>query len=49
LRRLLGSRPAEGVMPLRDVRGAINTRTAAHLGIVLGTRVAGYDLVFPEP
>jgi putative ABC transport system substrate-binding protein len=49
LRLLQGSKPAEGVMPLREVRGAINTRTAAHLGIVLGTRVAGYDLVFPEP
>lgn len=49
LRLLQGGKPAEGVLPLRDVRGAINTRTAAHLGISLGARLAGYDLVYPEP
>ncbi|MEW6707743.1 MAG: ABC transporter substrate binding protein [Pseudomonadota bacterium] len=49
LRALQGGKPAEGVLPLRDVRSAINARTAAHLGIVLGTRIAGYDLVYPEP
>jgi putative ABC transport system substrate-binding protein len=49
-RLLAGNKPAEGgVLPLRDVRSAINTRTAAHLGLALGTRLAGYDLVFPEP
>lgn len=49
LRLLQGGKPEAGVMPLRDVRSAVNTRTAAHLGIFLGTRVAGYDLVYPEP
>jgi putative ABC transport system substrate-binding protein len=49
-RLLAGNKPAEGgALPLRDVRSAINTRTATHLGIASGTRLAGFDLVFPEP
>lgn len=40
---------AEGVQTLRDMRGAINTRTAAHLGLAIDLRPTGYDLVFPTP
>lgn len=49
LRRLAGAKAADGVLPLQDVRAAINTRTAQHLGIVLGPRLASYGLAFPEP
>lgn len=49
-RLLAGVKGGEGsVLPLREVRSAINTRTAAHLGLVLKSPVADYDLVFPEP
>lgn len=49
-RYLSGNRHgAEGVQALRDVKGAINTRTASHLGLTLDTRLAGFDLVFPTP
>lgn len=46
-RYLATGKHADGVQPLREVRAAVNTRTAAHLGIEL--KVASFDLVFPEP
>jgi len=46
-RYLSTGKHADGVQPLREVRAAVNTRTAAHLGIEL--KVASFDLVFPEP
>ncbi|MBI4739958.1 MAG: hypothetical protein HY777_00020 [Betaproteobacteria bacterium] len=42
-----GSRPAKGMLPLRDVMAAVNTRTASHLGINL--RQQSFDLFLPEP
>jgi putative ABC transport system substrate-binding protein len=47
LRALGGGKNPDGVLPLREVRAAVNTRTAAHLG--LEVKVASFDLVFPEP
>lgn len=43
------SHPSRGVLPLKEVLVAVNTRTANHLGIQLGTRQQGFDLIFPEP
>jgi putative ABC transport system substrate-binding protein len=49
-RYLAGNRHGtDGVQPLREMRSAINTRTAAHLGLAMDARPAGYDLVFPTP
>jgi putative ABC transport system substrate-binding protein len=42
-----GNRIASSIAPLKSVRLAVNTRTAAHLGISLGAR-QGFDLMFPE-
>jgi putative ABC transport system substrate-binding protein len=39
----------EGVFALREVRAAINTRTAAHLGLTLVNAASRFDLQFPEP
>ena len=48
--RSLGSpRPAPGVQPLRETRAAVNTRTAAHLGLDIQSRLPTFDLVFPAP
>ena len=48
--RALGSpRPAPGVQPLRETRAAVNTRTAAHLGLDIQSRLPSFDLVFPAP
>jgi putative ABC transport system substrate-binding protein len=49
LRHLAGGKPADGVLPLREVRAAVNTRTAAHLGLQIDAKLAAFDLVFPEP
>lgn len=46
-RTLTGGKVAEGILPLRDVRIAVNTRNASHLG--LSVQVAAYDLVYPTP
>jgi len=40
---------AEGVLPLREVLIAVNSRTAAHLGVKLDASLSSYDMVFPEP
>lgn len=40
---------AKGVLPLRDVLTAFNTRTASHLGLTLSAaQQHGIDLLFPE-
>lgn len=39
----------KGLSPLREVRLAVNTRTASHLGLNLDGRRLRFDLVFPEP
>jgi len=43
------SHASRGVLPLKEVLVAVNTRTASHLGIQLGTRQQSFDLIFPEP
>lgn len=37
-----------GIVPLREVRAAVNVRTAGHLGAAAVARQQRYDLVFPE-
>ncbi|HEV8690011.1 MAG TPA: ABC transporter substrate binding protein [Ideonella sp.] len=49
LRSLSGVRAAEGVFALREVRAAVNTRTAAHLGLAPDAVASRFDLQFPEP
>jgi putative ABC transport system substrate-binding protein len=45
-----GKHGAEGMLPLREVLGAVNSRTAGHLGLALGPALAAsYPLVYPEP
>ncbi len=44
-----GNPAARGVLPLRDVLTAFNTRTASHLGLPLSkAQQQGFDLLFPE-
>lgn len=41
---------ADSMLPMKEVLGALNTRTAGHLGLSLGPAVAGsYALIYPEP
>lgn len=49
--RVVGSprAAAPGVLPLRETLAAVNTRTAAHLGLDLSARLASFDTVFPTP
>jgi len=44
-----GNHGEHGMMPLRDVRIAVNLRTAQHLGLDLRRQQPSFDLVFPEP
>jgi len=45
-----GKHAAEGMLPLKEVLGAVNTRTAGHLGLAIGPALAAsYPLVYPEP
>ena len=45
-----GTQPSRGVLPLRNVLTAFNTRTASHLGLARGAaKPPAFDLVFPEP
>lgn len=44
-----GGQVARGVLPLRDVLTAFNTRTASHLGLTPSkAQQLGFDLLFPE-
>lgn len=45
----IGAAPPRGVLPLREVLAALNTRTADHLGLELSARQQqGFELLFPE-
>lgn len=43
-----GTRPARGLLPLREVLVAVNLRTAQHLGLDLDARRSGFDKIYPE-
>lgn len=43
-----GDASVHGVLPLRDVLTAFNTRTASHLGLSPSLAQQGFDLLFPE-
>lgn len=45
----VGNPAVRGLLPLRDVLTAFNTRTASHLGLALSpAQHQGFDLLFPE-
>jgi len=44
---ITGDYGVHGLMPLRDVRGAVNTRTAKHLAIDT-SRLTSFDKIIPE-
>jgi putative tryptophan/tyrosine transport system substrate-binding protein len=47
---MAGESPRRGVTPLRDVRTALNLRTASHIGINVSTRAQReFSYIFPEP
>jgi putative tryptophan/tyrosine transport system substrate-binding protein len=46
LRQMAGGKASDGVMPLRELRSAVNSRTASHLGLDLS--LGRFDLVLPE-
>ncbi len=49
LARLASSTAPRGATPLRDVHAALNTRTAAHLGLDLSPQLQrGFELLLPE-
>lgn len=44
-----GTYGARGILPLKDVLMAVNTRTASHLGISLRNSQQRFHMAFPEP
>ncbi|MFM2450367.1 MAG: hypothetical protein RIS44_2817 [Pseudomonadota bacterium] len=46
LRQMAGGKAFDGVLALRELRSAVNSRTASHLGLDLS--VGRFDLVLPE-
>jgi putative ABC transport system substrate-binding protein len=46
LRQMAGGKAPDGVLPLRELRYAVNSRTAAHLGLDISA--SRFDLVLPE-
>jgi putative ABC transport system substrate-binding protein len=48
LRQMAGGKATDGVLPLRELRTAVNSRTAAHLGLGIVALPSRFDLVFPE-
>jgi putative ABC transport system substrate-binding protein len=45
-----GDAPRRGLVPLRAVRTALNSRTASHLGLnLVSTQQRSFDAIFPEP
>jgi putative ABC transport system substrate-binding protein len=46
LRQMAGGTAPDGVLPLRELRYAVNSRTAAHLGLDISA--SRFDLVLPE-
>ncbi|NRF69927.1 hypothetical protein HLB44_23250 [Aquincola sp. S2] len=44
----LGGNRTSGVLPLKDVRIAVNVRAASHLGLNLASGQQAFDMVFPE-
>jgi putative tryptophan/tyrosine transport system substrate-binding protein len=46
LRQMAGGKASDGVLALRELRSAVNSRTASHLGLDLS--VGRFDLVLPE-
>lgn len=50
LSTLAGEPSRRGMMPLRALRVAVNSRTASHIGLVFAPgQQRGFDAVFPEP
>jgi len=46
----LGGEPKRGVQPLREVHTALNMRTAGHIGLSIGPKLArSFDIVYSEP
>ncbi|WP_284620035.1 ABC transporter substrate binding protein [Aquabacterium humicola] len=43
-----GGHRSPGVLPLKDVRIAVNVRAASHLGLNLSNAQQAFDMVFPE-
>jgi putative ABC transport system substrate-binding protein len=47
---LSGEARKRGMAPLREVKSAVNLRTASHIGLDIGSeQQCTFDFVFPEP